>query len=595
MAGLSPGNLFPVPPLIQFRPPVTHCASCGEPLKVKNTHRRTVSTLHVGRFRALEVTLHCQKCGATYRPEELATVVPPGANFGYDVMVYAGKATYLRQRNEEEVVTELAQRNIQISPREVSVLAKKFVVCLAIAHSRRSERIIEAMRLNGGYVCHLDGTCEGRDPILMSSLDSLSGIVLGNVKLPSEDEKKIIPFLERIKASFGIPKALVHDMGVGIIKAVGKVFPGVPDFICHFHFLRDIGKDLLTEQYEVIRKRLSKHQIRAKLRYRSKRFKALIDQHPDLTDALRGGLENQPLPASSLQNIPALNAYTLIQWALEGKNDGDGYGFPFDRPHLSFAKRLRRIHGDLEKLQLIQLRGERKDNEPYAKLALDLKHVMKDKALWSAVEQLERNIVVFERLRKAMRIAPRSGRRGLNDNGANANIRTIETRVNRFRDWLTSRKDYLKDEKAQKMIQQIDKYWKKLFADPITVQTPSGPIEIQPQRTNNILEQFFRFLKRAIRRRTGNASSRRILQAMFAETPLVRNLENPDYMAILLDGKQTLEQVFAEIEIDIVREEFRKAQLNPEKVPVKIKALIGMRDYPEKLVEMVAQQAKGHS
>ncbi len=40
----------------------------------------------------------------------------------------------------------------------------------------------------------------------------------------------------------------------------------------------------------------------------------------------------------------------------------------------------------------------------------------------------------------------------------------------------------------------------KLFADPITVQTPSSPILIQPQRTNNILERFFRSLKRANRR-----------------------------------------------------------------------------------------------
>ncbi len=79
------------------------------------------------------------------------------------------------------------------------------------------------------------------------------------------------------------------------------------------------------------------------------------------------------------------------------------------------------------------------------------------------------------------------------------------------------------------MIEQIDKYWGKLFADPITVQTPSGPILIQPQRTNNIREQFFRSLKRGNRRRTGNASSSRMLRTILAETPLVQNLENLTY------------------------------------------------------------------
>jgi len=43
-------------------------------------------------------------------------------------MVYAGKALFLRYRNEEEVVAELAQKNLQISPREISLLGMKFIV-----------------------------------------------------------------------------------------------------------------------------------------------------------------------------------------------------------------------------------------------------------------------------------------------------------------------------------------------------------------------------------------------------------------------------------------------------------------------------------
>lgn len=69
-----------------------------------------------------------------------------------------------------------------------------------------------------------------------------------------------------------------------------------------------------------------------------------------------------------------------------------------------------------------------------------------------------------------MRIASQSGRCGLNDEGNKTNIRTIEYRVKKFRVWLTSRKDYPQNHDAQKMIAQIDKYWEKLFADPVTVQ-----------------------------------------------------------------------------------------------------------------------------
>ena len=98
------------------------------------------------------------------------------------------------------------------------------------------------------------------------------------------------------------------------------------------------------------------------------------------------------------------------------------------------------------------------------------------------------------------------------------------------------------------MAAQIDKYHEKLFADPIHVSTPTGPIVIYPQRTNNILEQFFRSLRRGHRRRTGDNRMHRALQTMLADTPLVKNLSNPEYMKILLDGRPNLEALFAELD-----------------------------------------------
>lgn len=258
LGDISVPSLFCAPPVAEFRTSVTHCCDCGCELKVLKTQTRIVSTLHVGRFQAREVIMHCKSCVHIYRSDELCDLVPPGANFGYDVMVYAGNALWQRHRNEAEVVAELAEKNVRISPREVSWLSMRFIIYLAIAHQRRSPDIKADMQKRGGYVCHLDATCEGGDPLLMSSIDSLSNIVLGNVKLPSEHQAHIVPFLKRIKENFGIPLALVHDMGKGILAAVGEVFPDVADFICHFHFLRDIGKDYLGGEYELIRKRCTR-------------------------------------------------------------------------------------------------------------------------------------------------------------------------------------------------------------------------------------------------------------------------------------------------------------------------------------------------
>ncbi len=90
----------------------------------------------------------------------------------------------------------------------------------------------------------------------MSGLDSMMHIVLGNCKLPSEHSDDMIPFLHDLRELFGDPLAVVHDMSPAILKAVSTVFPHTLDFICPFHFLRDIGKDLLGSDYATLRQKM---------------------------------------------------------------------------------------------------------------------------------------------------------------------------------------------------------------------------------------------------------------------------------------------------------------------------------------------------
>ena len=71
---------------------------------------------------------------------------------------------------------------------------------------------------------------------------------------------------------------------------------------------------------------------------------------------------------------------------------------------------------------------------------------------------------------------------------------------------------------------------------------------------------------------------------MPANTPLVKNLNNPQYMRILLDGKQSLEERFAEIDAPLVRRELANLSAGSEKVPPRIKKLITMPDFPTQLV-----------
>jgi hypothetical protein len=552
-----------------------------------------VHTLHLGCFTAHETLLRCEHCqnDTIYAAPELSRLAPSGCTFGYDVLIFIGKALFLRHRRAQEITDELRARHIRLSPSEVGYLGKKFVVYLALAHRQSAPGLKEAMHAQGGYILHLDGTCEGGGPMLMSSLDSLSEIVLGNVKVPSEKTEQIIPFLKEIKSRYGVPVAMVHDMGSGILAAVKAVFDGVPDFICHFHFLRDVGKDLLESDYDAIRQRLRKHALTDKLLHEARRLKTAIDQQPDLIESFYENVQRHCLPKEKLELFPLLCAYSLIQWALEGKTDGQGYGFPFDRPHVQFAKRLRVLGQRLEQIKDIHLRGQWTDNKPLLRLSCELKKISADEGLQRMLAAIDLKIEVFDRLRSAMRIAEVGGAAGLNSGSSPVAMGPIEKAVEQFRKKVTSRSDYDSCGHWKAMIAQIDKYKQKLFADPIAVPTPHGPLLIQPQRTNNLMERFFRDWRRGARRRSGHNSISRFLQSMIADTPLVRNLENPRYLKVLLNGQAALEGRFAQIDIETVRKELQAAEISLEKVPSKIRQLVALSTFPDLICRLFQKAA----
>ena len=538
-----------------FRPVRCLC-SCGKILTVRKTYSRSLASLTIGEFHAHITQLTCSHCKKTYNSEELQTIVPPNGKFGFDVMVHVGEALFVRCRNGKEIQRELGEKNITISRREIDRLGRRFIVYLALAHKESQEKLKALMGSRGGYILHLDGTCEGDSPHLITSIDELSKIVLGNVKLPSENADQLIPFLRTIKQAYGEPIAMVHDMGAAILKAVKDVFPKIPDYICHFHFLKDIGKDLLGHDYGTLRRHLKTHAIRSHLRKTAKELKKAIDADPDIRHCLHGYLETKPLHEAKMPLMPVVMAYLIICWVLEAKQGSHGFGFPFDRPHFDFYRRLQEAYPDL-----LRLKPKMANNATLLPLA-PISKVLTDQALAGTVLRMQDKVGIFDQLREAMRIAQPDSGNGLNDEG-DPDITTIKERVTRFRHSEKIKELAATNIAYRKMVKQIDKYWDKLFADPIQVVTNTGTVTLQPQRTNNILEQFFRDLKRSDRKRSGNHALSKTLKTMMAQTPLVKNLDNPQYMEIILNGKASLAERFAEIDIIQVRQgTHRGAEIN---------------------------------
>ena len=532
--------------------------------------------------------LACPECDsdASYGSEKLLKLKPFRSTFGYDILVYAGKAMFLRCRNEQEIKQELAQKHVAISEREITYLARKFVVYLSVAHRQSREKIKRLMGSRGGYILHLDATCEGDSPHLLSGVDGITEIVLENVKLASEKAEKIIPFLQNIKQLYGDPLALVHDMGKGISNAVKTVFPDSADFICHYHFLAAVGKNLFGKKNDRIRARLRKHGIQGKLRKRVREYKRMIDEHPAVVESLTSNLNvKNSQHAPFLVHMPLVAAYTFILWALEGKKQGQGYGFPFDRVYLSFYQRLKILHSGLTQLKDLH-QGNRKDTRAYVRVLRDLIDTMEDSVLRKAAESMKGKTAVFDKLREAMRIAMPNGHCGLNDRGDASDMHMIEKAVDHFCLWVSADERMSKQKEYQKMIAQIKKYWEKLFSDPLIIETPNGNLTIQPQRTNNILERLFRDLKRRYRKKSGMNGLSKTLKAMLSDTPLVKNLENPDYWNIILDGTATLEERFSEIDARLVEKELSSLTSHSEKVPPQINKLIKMPELPDLLIAL---------
>ena len=136
------------------------------------------------------------------------------------------------------------------------------------------------------------------------------------------------------------------------------------------------------------------------------------------------------------------------------------------------------------------------------------------------------------------------------------------------------------------MVKQIDKYWEKLFADPIIATTTNGErILVQPQRTNNILECFSRDVKRMYRSKAGTKSLNKVIKAMLADTPLVKNLSNPEYVKIILNGHNTLEERFAEIDEKLVRQEMKRSE-DHQGLSARMKKVLRKPKFPSLLAKM---------
>ena len=490
-----------------------------------------------------------------YRSRQLAQLVAPRQMYGFDVLTKIGTLRYLESRQRGEIQAYLDKNyDLHIPDGTIHELIVRFADTMAAIHEQHIDRLRRMLEASGGYVLHVDGTCEEGSQIHFVCLVGPGPIVLWSAKIASENAVEIRDVLRQVDNKFGRPTATMADLSGSIHKAVLEQWPKVPFFYCHWHFLADIGKDLWTESYKGLRERLRQMEIRAKLRRFSKKVdKTLGDQKTQarwicqhLETPAFWKTQGRPLKAAAM-------AAGMTEWILSASAEGDGRGFPFDLPHLSLYLRARRVRDILDKDILGHLKGRTPHEE---KLLMRLYGILdcflKSTALQRTIQQVQEANTLFTRLRDALRLTAQGSVKGLNGTASFSSpeqASQTEADVHRLRqDLYCERERQLSVTKRKGIdiiVQHLDKYWDGLFGHCLKLGDPNRLVMVQ--RTNNISERFFRGVKRFIRRITGKKKLNREVNALGEQALLIFNLKTPAYVKLICGNLDNLAPAFAEL------------------------------------------------
>jgi len=535
-------------------------------MKVRNVRPRTLATLKYGVILAWITTLICKKGCKTSdgkyvirRPEEIEHLVPLGANIAYDVEVYCGTKRYLEGYQREEIKKQLEEEHgILISSREVSVLANRFVEHFKKLHAYRSQAFSQILKSDGGSPWHIDATGEEGSGTVLIIYAGWRKWVLGTRKITTECTEQIKPLLFETADQFGEPLAIVRDYGRGIT-------PSVKEFVeerkaeililgCHTHFIKFVGKDLLTPGYNELRLLIRKYKIQSELRRIVRAWgKELGEEIYFLKVKIESWISKEQTQTLPEGNMGLAMVRAMAQGALDYLENNNNQRFPFVLPYVEFYLRCKTLHQACE-YYINHSQNDKSVLKALKRLVRVLAPVISDLSFIRINKILAYRFELFNELRTALR---------LNTNKQSEKIKpgiqkpkTIAKELNDIKKALKKYKVSLQRRYLQNVLaeekQAIDtilkhlkeherNLWGHVFQMPKSL---GGGVKIVC-RTNNCLESFNGQLKQEERKRSG----RKVLAKDFEElpegVPLIKNLRQSDYVEVLCESLENLPNAIA--------------------------------------------------
>lgn len=469
----------------------------------------------------------------------LAQIVKPRQRSAYDLIVHAGLARYLKDKQRKEIRAEL---HVEISDGTISNLCDRFLTYLEALHLLRTPDL-RAMQKDG-YPLHLDATNDRGKGGLFVGRDGWRKWVLVAGKIPSEHEDHIRPLVDKITALFGDPIATVRDLGTGMANAVAPLRErGVPDFVCHCHFAGAVGKKLFDDLYSLLRSILRQSKVRSGMR--------------ELLRELRrhrksGSYRGRFGPGRVREDLLA-----LVHWLLEG--DGKkSPRYPFRLPHLEYFHRCLQAIQQAERwVPCPRTEAERHAIRHLGSLVTRLR---RDKQFADVAGRLEKGWQAFCELRDVLRLTDAelpSGETRCQQVALPAleieRLQVIEETTKKYHEELRRRVGTQANSRPRTpdavILKYLDCYGDHLFGHPVR-RDEQGLVLSVVQRTNNDPEHFFCREKQHLRRRLGRAHLGRDLEDQPAQAALAANLRDPEYVRILCGSLDNLPAAFANLDGD---------------------------------------------
>jgi hypothetical protein len=571
------------------------CPICGGAWHVQKTFPHHGKTITHGQFEIRE-TVHVCAAGCRYesgplvtrRAASLTEHIMPGRVIGYDVMVFVGLQRFLHHRQREEIRTALFnEHGIALSTGEISNLAKLFLVYLQELHNSCIEQLRSALANDGGWPLHIDATCEDGRGTLLVALAGWRQWVLGAWKVSTERSDAIAPCLRELVVQFGAPCAVMRDLGRGITLAVNNLLTelnlDIPVLACHYHFLKDIGNDLLKTAHSDLRDLFRRTKIRPKLRTLSRELGRKIGSH--IREARQDVKEWQKQPDSNpvlpegRAGIATLRA--LSQWIVDYQSESTGLDFPFQRPYLDFYDRCKVALKAADTFVRMQIKDQK-----LLKIIKRLQHILQPVASEVPFHQIATRLrdraKLFDELRDTLRLFPKSLQQKSASNDT-LPAHHVAKDLQDTREELEELTRSLKTRRPKRgpaqdtrkaidmLLRHIEEHRDYLWGHVISMpDNMGGGIRILP-RTNNILEGFFKSMKHDERRRSG----RKILTHDFESLPpaaaLAYNLNRPDYVSVVCGSLEFLHEAFAKLDSQ-KRQKKTKLQEQIQIIPLHIRA-----------------------